>query len=69
MLEAKAVVDNQPVKTAGAATFPLESPERALIRAQSVLDALKVRLKQATDDRYLVESPVRILTRAVAPPE
>ena len=42
---------------------------RDLNQQQSLLDALNVRLKQVITDPQLAQSPVRTVSRAVAPPE
>jgi uncharacterized protein involved in exopolysaccharide biosynthesis len=48
---------------------PFRDAQRQLEQQQSLLDALNVRLKQCIADKALQESPVRIISRAVAPPE
>ena len=42
---------------------------RELDQQQALFDALNVRLKQVIADEKIMESPVRIISRAVAPPE
>ncbi len=62
----KKVVDEAQAATEGHNAVEMK---RRLIQQQSLLDALNVRFKQVQADWKLEESPVRILTRAVAPPE
>ena len=46
---------------------PYRLAQRDFDEQQSLLDALTVRLKQVNADKQLLESPVRIITRATAP--
>jgi capsular exopolysaccharide synthesis family protein len=46
---------------------PYRMAQRDFDEQQSLLDALSVRLKQVSADKQLLESPVRIITRATAP--
>jgi len=46
---------------------PYREAMRDVTEQQSLLDALSVRLKQVTADKQLLESPVRIITRASPP--
>jgi succinoglycan biosynthesis transport protein ExoP len=62
----KKVVDEAQAATEGHNAVEMK---RRLIQQQSLLNALNVRFKQVQADWKLEESPVRILTRAVAPPE
>jgi uncharacterized protein involved in exopolysaccharide biosynthesis len=48
---------------------PYRDAQRDLIQQQSLLDSLNVRLKEVIADETLEGSPVRIISRAVPPPE
>jgi len=49
---------------------PLDADARGdLDEQQRILDSMNIRLKQVIDDEKIMESPVRIISRAVPPPE
>ncbi|MCE0499640.1 MAG: polysaccharide biosynthesis tyrosine autokinase [Methylacidiphilales bacterium] len=60
-LQAKVTLDQSSYLT------PFRDAQRDLQKQQDLLDALTIRLKQLLADRPLLESPVRIIDRAVPP--
>lgn len=60
-------LDNKTREAQKAHVGPYEDAKRNYEQQQSILDAYTIRLKQLVADRGLLESPVRIITRAVPP--
>jgi uncharacterized protein involved in exopolysaccharide biosynthesis len=76
-LRAELIIKRQQLKTLSEDSRPtlaadvdhMQQLDLELKQQQSLLDALNIRLRQVIADQQLMESPVRVISRAVAPPE